>query len=82
MQTAQRDFKQVARLAAGFHRQGEHADRARLRLALAVAGLAALVAWGVLDYADRAPSADAAAIASSDDARLDGRGKWTGYTSP
>jgi len=79
MQTAQRDFEQTARLAAGF-RPGEPADRPRLRLVLAVAGLTALVAWGVLDYASRAPSADAGAITSSDEARLDGRGKWTGYT--
>jgi hypothetical protein len=81
MQTAQRDFGQTARLAAGFDRQGKGADRPRLRLALAVAGLAALVAWGVLDYTSSAPSADSPVITSSDEARLDGRGKWTGYTS-
>jgi len=81
MQTAQREFEHTAYLAAGFDRQSEHADRARLRLALAVAGLAGLVAWGVLDYTSSAPSADSRVITSSDEARVDGRGKWTGYTS-
>jgi hypothetical protein len=82
MQTAQRDFEQTARFAAASDRRGGGADRPRLRLALAVAGLAALVGWGVLSHARTAPSTDAAAITSPGEARLDGRGKWTGYTAP
>lgn len=81
MQTVQHDFGQTARLAAAFERRDGRADRAGLRLALAVAGLAALVGWGVLSYAWSGPTTDAAAIAA-DEALLDGRGKWTGYTSP
>jgi hypothetical protein len=82
MQTAQRDFEQTARFAATLDRRGERADGPRLRLALAVAGLAALVAWGVLSHVWTGPSEDASAVTSSEEARLDGRGKWTGYTSP
>ena len=81
MRTAQHDFEQTARFAAALDRRVD-ADRPRLRLALAVAGLAALVGWGVLDYARSAPSADAGGITAAEQARLDGRGKWTGYTSP
>jgi hypothetical protein len=82
MQTAQHDFEQTARFAAAAERRGKPADRPRLRLALAVALLAALVGWGVLDYARSVPSADAGGISPADQAGLDGRGKWTGYTSP
>jgi hypothetical protein len=82
MQTAQRDFEQTARLAAAGDRRDGGADRPRLRLALAVAGLAALVGWGVLSHAWTGPSTDGPAFTSSEQARLDGRGKWTGYTSP
>ena len=82
MRTAQHDFEQSGRFAAGLDRRGGNPDRPRLRLALAVAGLAALVGWGVLDYARNAPSADAGGIAAAEQARFDGRGKWTGYTSP
>jgi len=82
MQTAQRDFEQTARLAAASDRRGGGGDRPRLRLVLAVAGLAALVAWGVLSHARSGPPADAPGFTSSEQAPLDGRGKWTGYTSP
>ena len=82
MQTAQRDFEQTVRFAAASDRRAEGADRPRLRLALAVAGLAALVGWGVLDYARSAPSGDPGSITAAEHAPLDGRGKWTGYTSP
>jgi hypothetical protein len=82
MQTAQRDFEQTARLAAGSGRRGGDADRPRLRLALALAGLAVLVGWGVLDYARSGPKAGSDGIGVSEQTPLDGRGKWTGYTSP
>jgi hypothetical protein len=49
-----------------------------VRLGLVVAGLAALVGWGVLDHVQTDPSANARA----ETAGLDGHGKWTGYTSP
>jgi hypothetical protein len=81
MQTAQRDFEQTARLAAAFDRRAGRADRPRLRLALAIAGLAALVGWGVVSHVWTGPSTDGAGITSSGESRLDGRGKWTGYTS-
>lgn len=57
---------------------------ARLRLALGVAGLAALVAWGMATEV-RAPHADAydasgeARAVSATGPRYDGHGKWTGY---
>jgi len=55
---------------------------ARLRLALGVAGLAVLVAWGVVSEA-RDPSANArdtsAPAVSAGEPRFDGHGKWTGY---
>jgi hypothetical protein len=82
MRTAQRDFEQTARFTAASDRRRGGADRPRLRLALAVAGLAALVGWGVLDYARTAPSTGVSAITAPGEAHLDGRGKWTGYTSP
>jgi hypothetical protein len=82
MRTAQHDFERTARFAAALDRPAGDAERPRLRLALAVAGLAALVGWGVLDYARSAPSADAGGVTAAEHARLDGRGKWTGFTSP
>lgn len=66
MQTAQHDFEQTARFAAAADRRHEPADRPRLRLALAVALLAALVGWGVLDYARSGPNADAGGITATD----------------
>lgn len=84
MTTAQRDFEQTAASLAASDRRGEgpSSEGARWRLALATAGLAALVAWGLLSHAQIDPSADVRGAASAQDApRYDGRGKWTGYTS-
>ena len=81
MNTAQREVEESAPiLGAAFDRRG--AGGARLRLLLAVAGLAALVAWGALSHVGRETSADGRGVTSAQDApRYDGRGKWTGYTS-
>lgn len=57
---------------------------ARLRLALGVAGLAALVAWGLATEV-RAPHADPqyalgeARAVGATEPRFDGHGKWAGY---
>lgn len=83
VQTAERGFEQTARFGAARDRPSRHADQgARVRLALAVAGLAALVGWGVQSHVRSDPSADARGTVSVQDARLDGHGKWTGYTTP
>jgi hypothetical protein len=85
MTTAQRKFEQPApTLGATFHLRGEGRtnDSARLRLVLAVAGIAALVAWGALSHVGVETAVDARGATSAQDApRYDGRGKWTGYTS-
>jgi hypothetical protein len=75
--TAQHDFEQPARFDAALNRRSDSGDGARLRLGLAVAGLAALVGWGVLSHVQTAPSPT-----SAQETLLDGHGKWTGYTSP
>ena len=61
-------------------------DGARLRLTLAVAGLAALIAWGIWTEASadrqsgiRATTDQVVAADRVGAARYDGRGKWTGY---
>jgi hypothetical protein len=83
VQTAHHDFEQTASFGAALNRRGERPDRgARVRLGFAVAGLAALVGWGVLDHVQTDPSANARTITSAETAGLDGHGKWTGYTSP
>ena len=85
MTTAQREFEQPApAIGAALYRRGARRthERPRLRLLLAVAGLAALVAWGVLSHVGRESSADGRGATSAQDRpRYDGRGKWTGYTS-
>jgi hypothetical protein len=79
VQTAQRDFGQAVRFGAALDQRGGRDDRPRLRLALAVAGLAALVGWGVLSHLQTGPSTGNATSAQEDP--LDGHGKWSGYTS-
>ena len=84
MTTAQRAFERVAASRRPIARRGEgnSIGGARLRLVLAVAGLAALVAWGALSHLGIEHAADAKGTTSAQDAaRYDGRGKWTGYTS-
>lgn len=85
MTTAQRELEQAAAgLGAGFDRrdEGRSIEGARLRLVLAVAGLAALVALGALSHVGIDTSTDAPGATSAQEApRYDGRGKWTGYTS-
>ena len=85
MTTAQREFGQAApSLGAPLDRRDQWRtnEGARLRLVLAVAGLAALVAWGALSHLALETTADARGAMSTQDApRYDGRGKWTGYTS-
>ena len=85
MAMAQREFGQAAAsLDSGSDRRRERrrAEGARLRLVLAVAGLAALVAWGALSHIGIETSAAGRGATSAQDApRYDGRGKWTGYTS-
>jgi hypothetical protein len=85
MTTAQREFEQTAAsLGASFDRRGAGrlTEGARLRLLLAVAGLAALVAWGALSHVGIEASTDARGATSAQEApRYDGSGKWTGYTS-
>jgi hypothetical protein len=85
MTTAQREFEQPApTFGATLHRrdEGRANEGARLRLVLAVAGLAALVAWGALSHVGIETAVDARGSTSAQDApRYDGRGKWTGYTS-
>lgn len=85
MTTAQREFEQTAAsLGASFDRRGAGrlTEGARRRLLLAVAGLAALVAWGALSHVGIEASTDARGATSAQEApRYDGRGKWTGYTS-
>jgi len=61
---------------------GRSHDGARLRLLLALAGLAALILWGTLshlaqDATDLPASSEQASPAG--EPGLDGRGKWTGY---
>lgn len=55
---------------------------ARFRLALGVAGLTALVAWGMASEG-RSPLADvkdtSGPAVSASEPRYDGHGKWTGY---
>ena len=85
MPIGQREFAQPAStLDAGFDLRGEGRRNkgARLRLALAVGGLAALVAWGALSHVagDMSDSARSATVAQ-EALRYDGRGKWTGYAS-
>jgi hypothetical protein len=82
MTTTEHLLGRTARLPQG---TGRPQDSARLRFILAVAGLAALVAWGLWSEAsaDR-PSgvratADQVAADHPGAARYDGRGKWTGY---
>ena len=85
MAMAQRELREVAAsLAAASDRRGDGraTEGARVRLLLAVAGLAALVAWGALSHLGSDASADLRGPTSAQDApRYDGRGKWTGYTS-
>jgi hypothetical protein len=81
VQTAERDFEQAARFGAAFNRRSGSGDGARLRLGLAVAGLAALIGWGVLSHVQTGPSADSRGNTSAQETLLDGHGKWTGYTS-
>ena len=85
MTTAQREFEQPApAVGAALYRRGAGRthEGARLRLLLAVAGLAALVAWGALSHIGSETSADRQGVTSAQDTPLyDGRGKWTGYTS-
>jgi hypothetical protein len=68
------------------HAPGRPQDGARLRLILAVAGLAALVAWGVWSAASTdgrqsgvRDTTDQVAADRAGAARYDGRGKWIGY---
>ena len=63
MTTAQRAFERVAASRRPIARRGEgnSIGGARLRLVLAVAGLAALVAWGALSHLGIEPAADAKA---------------------
>lgn len=85
MSMAQREFEQPALILGAVLRrrdEGRTAKGGRLRLVLAVAGLAALVAWGALSHLGVETPADARGVTSAQDApRYDGRGKWTGYTS-
>ena len=84
MTTAQRALERAAASRRPFAGRGEGTSigGARLRLILAVAGLAALVAWGALSHLGIEPSANAKGTTSAQDAPCyDGRGKWTGYTS-
>lgn len=85
MTTAQREFERPApAVGAALYRRGAGRtnEGARLRLLLAVAGLAALVAWGALSHVGSETSADGRGATSTQEApRYDGRGKWTGYTS-
>jgi hypothetical protein len=84
MTTAQHELQQGPGFGPALDRRGKGRSNrgARLRLVLAVAGLAALVAWGALSHLGIEPSADAKGTTSAQDApRYDGRGKWTGYTS-
>jgi hypothetical protein len=85
MTTAQREFEQpVPAVGGALYRRdaGRTNQRARLRLLLAVAGLAALLAWGALSHVGSETSADGRGATSAQDTPLfDGRGKWTGYTS-
>jgi hypothetical protein len=85
MTTGQREFAQAAASdGAVFDRRDEGSSirGARLRLVLAVAGLAALVAWGALSHVGTETAAEARGATSAQEApRYDGRGKWTGYTS-
>ena len=84
MTTAQRTLQQAvaSRPFLDSRSEARSTGGARLRLALAVAGLAALAAWGTLSHVGTETSADAKGTTSAREApRLDGRGKWTGYTS-
>jgi hypothetical protein len=84
MPTGQHEFGQAAAtLGGGFALRGVRRNSgARLRLALAVGGLAALVAWGAFSHVDLETATEVRGATSTQDAPLyDGRGKWTGYTS-
>lgn len=85
MTTRQREFGQaVTSPDAAFDCGDEEFvnQGARLRLVLAVAGLAALVAWGALSHVGTETAADTRGATSAQEApRFDGRGKWIGYTS-
>jgi len=84
MTTAQRAFERATASRRPISRRGEgnSIGGARLRLVLAVAGLAALMAWGVLSHVGIETATSSRGAASAQDApRYDGRGKWTGYTS-
>ena len=84
MTTAQREFRQAAGFGPALDRRGKGRSNrgARLRLAAAVVGLGALVAWGALSHLGIETAAEAGgATAAQDASRYDGHGKWTGYTS-
>jgi hypothetical protein len=63
--------------------QGRSRDGARLRLILALAGLAALIVWGALSHVVHDPTTDLPTstdqASSAGQPGFDGRGKWTGY---
>ena len=85
MTTAQREFEQTAAsLGASFDRRGAGrlTEGARLRLLLAVDGLAALVAWGALSHVGIEASTDARGATSAQEApRYDGR-LYVGVAQP
>lgn len=85
MTTARGEFGQASASPGGVfdrRREGPPIEGARLRLLLAVAGLAALVAWGAMSHVGSETSTDVRGATSAQEApRYDGRGKWTGYTS-
>lgn len=85
MQTAERGFEQTAADdGVAFDRPDRSPSYgARVRLGLAVAGLAALVGWGVLSHVQTGSSVDARGASEAQEAPvLQGHGKWIGYTSP
>jgi hypothetical protein len=84
MITVQPELQQAAGFGPALDRRGKGRSNrgARLRLVAAVAGLGALVAWGLLSHARIDSSANAQGPTSAREApRLDGHGKWIGYTS-
>ena len=85
MTIAQSEFEERApTVGAAPHRrdEGRPSEGARVRLVLAVAGLAALVAWGALSHVGIETAADSRSVTAAPEApRYNGRGKWTGYTS-